>query len=156
MTDESWAFYKSPRFYLVLFLGFFTCLGWSLILHAIKIEYSKEDFDEVIRLQKQQLREKETEIIARIDEMQKSAIEIEGQIQQIVLLIDRKTKQLNNVVYSVNDLEKRITAFYAGWLTFVANLKNNAGLKTANEAAINEFRNLHLKKPENQFQNQSN
>jgi hypothetical protein len=156
MTDEIWAFYKSPRFYLVLFLGFFTCLGWSLILHAIKMEYSKEDFDEVIRLQKQQLREKEAEIIARINEMQKSAIDIEGQIQQIALLIERKTKQLNNLVYSVSDLEKRITAFYAGWLTFVANLKNNAALKTANETVINEFRNLHLKKSENQFQNQSN
>jgi hypothetical protein len=45
MTDENWAFYKSPRFYLVLFLGFFTCLGWSLILHGIKMEYQKTDLE---------------------------------------------------------------------------------------------------------------
>jgi hypothetical protein len=156
LIDETWAFYKSPRFYLVLFLGFFTCLGWSLILHAIKMEYHKEDFNEVVRLQKQQLRDREAEILVKIEEMQKNAISIEGQIQQITQLVERKTKQLNNLVYSISDLEKRITAFYAGWLTFVANLKNNMALKTANETVMNEFRNLHLKKSENQFQNQSN
>lgn len=156
LTDETWAFYKSPRFYLVLFLGFFTCLGWSMMLHAIKSEYQKEDFDEVVRLQKLQLREKENELLAKIEENQKSAIMIESQILQIQQLIERKTKQLNNLVYSVSDLEKRITAFYGGWLTFIANLKNNMTLKTANETVMNEFRNLYLKKSENQLQNQSN
>lgn len=156
LTDETWAFYKSPRFYLVLFLGFFTCLGWSMMLHAIKSEYQKEDFDEVVRLQKLQLREKENELLAKIKENQKSAIMIESQILQIQQLIERKTKQLNNLVYSVSDLEKRITAFYGGWLTFIANLKNNMTLKTANETVMNEFRNLYLKKSENQLQNQSN
>ena len=156
LTDETWAFYKSPRFYLVLFLGFFTCLGWSLILHAIKSEYLKEDLDEVVRLQKLQLREKETELLTKIEEYQRNAISIEAQIQQIQQLIERKTKQLNNLVYSVSDLEKRITAFYAGWLTFIANLRNNMALKTANETVMNEFRNLHLKKSDNLLQNQSN
>jgi len=156
LTDETWAFYKSPRFYLVLFLGFFTCLGWSLILHAIKSEYLKEDLDEVVRLQKLQLHEKETELLTKIEEYQRNAISIEAQIQQTQQLIERKTKQLNNLVYSVSDLEKRITAFYAGWLTFIANLRNNMALKTANETVMNEFRNLHLKKSDNLLQNQSN
>jgi hypothetical protein len=156
LADESWAFYKSPRFYLVLFLGFFTCLGWSLILHAIKSEYLKEDLDEVIRLQKLQLHEKETEQLEKVEELQKKAISIEAQIQQAQQLIERKTKQLNNLVYSISDLEKRITAFYGGWLTFIANLKNNIPLKVANEAVMNEFRNLHLKKSDNLLQTQSN
>jgi hypothetical protein len=156
MTDETSAFYKSPRFYLVLFLGFFTCLGWSLILYAIKGEYLKEDLDEVVRLQKQQLRQKENELLTKVEEHQKHVINIETQIQQAQQLIERKTKQLNNLVYSVSDLEKRITAFYGGWLTFITNLKNNMGLITSNEAIMNEFRNLYLKKSETQFQNTIN
>ena len=156
LTDETWAFYKSPRFYLVLFLGFFTCLGWSLILHAIKAEYQKEDLDEVVRLQKLQLHEKESELLIKIGGHQKNAISIEVEIQQAQQLIERKTKQLNNLVYSVSDLEKRITAFYGGWLTFIANLRNNLALKTANEIVMNDFRNIHLKKSDNQLQNQSN
>jgi hypothetical protein len=156
MTDETWAFYKSPRFYLVLFLGFFTCLGWSLILYAIKQEYSKEDVEEVAKLQKGQLHDKETEVTAKLEEHQKNAITVETQIQQIEQQIDRKTKQLNNLVYSISDLEKRITAFYAGWLTFITNLRNNIDLKIANEGVMSEFRNLHLRKSDNQFLNTSN
>jgi hypothetical protein len=156
MTDESWAFYKSPRFYLVLFLGFFTCLGWSLILHAIKQEYHKEDLDEVVRIQKEQLRDKENELLSKIEEQQKGAIVIESQIQSIIQTIERKTKQLNNIVYNISDLEKRITAFYSGWLTFIANLKNNTELKALSETVMAEFKNSGLKKSETQFQNQSN
>lgn len=154
--SESWKFYESPRFYLVLFLGFFTCLGWSLILHAIKTEYQKEDFDEVIRVQKKQLRDREADLQNKIEELQKNAIDIEGQILQLVQMIERKNKQLNNLVYSVSDLEKRITTFYGGWLTFITNLRNNAELKTANEAIMADFRNNYLNKSENQFNNQIN
>ncbi len=155
-ANPNWAFYESPRFYLVLFLGFFTCLGWSMILHGIKEEYQKEDVEEVTRLQKQQLRDKETELLLNIEELQKKAIDVEAQVQRIAQLIERKTKQLNNTVYSVSDLEKRITAFYAGWLTFVANLKNNSALKAANETVMYEFRNFYQRKADNQIQNQSN
>lgn len=148
-ATEDWKFYDSPRFYLVLFLGFFTCLGWSLILHAIKTEYQKEDFDEVIRVQKKQLKDEEIELQTKIEELQKSAIDIEGQLQQVQQLIERKTQQLNNLVYSVSDLEKRITTFYGGWLTFIANIRNNTALKTANEAIMADFRNSHFNKTNN-------
>jgi len=155
-AEPNWAFYESPRFYLVLFLGFFTCLGWSMILHAIKEEYQKEDLDEITRLQKEQLRDKEGELLISMEELQKKAIDVESQIQRIAQVIERKTKQLNNTVYSVSDLEKRITAFYAGWLTFVANLKTNNTLKVANESVMTEFRNFYLRKAENQIENQAN
>jgi len=102
------------------------------------------------------LNDKEAELAAKMEEHQKNAITIETQILQIQQQIDRKTKQLNNLVYSISDLEKRITAFYAGWLTFITNLRNNTDLKIANEGVMSEFRNLHLRKSDTQFQNASN
>jgi TATA-box binding protein (TBP) (component of TFIID and TFIIIB) len=100
--------------------------------------------------------DKENELLSKIEEQQKGAIVIESQIQSIIQTIERKTKQLNNIVYNISDLEKRITAFYSGWLTFIANLKNNTELKALSETVMAEFKNSGLKKSETQFQNQSN
>jgi cell division protein FtsB len=148
MPTEDWAFYKSPRFYLVLFLGFFTCLGWSIILHAIKGEYLKEDTDLVFRTKLLQLREQEDELNKQVDQLKQEVITIESTAKQLQATIDLKTKQLNNIVYSVTNLEKRITAFYDGWITYVANLRNNAGLIASSESVFGEFKAQYLSRKE--------
>jgi hypothetical protein len=145
-------FYKSPRFYLVLFLGFFTCLGWSIILHAIKQEYLKTDADEIARLQKKHLQNQETEKVSFLQEIQKKAIDLEGETKQLETTIERKVKQLDSVFFSTTLLEKRITAFYSGWITFISQLSDNAALIEASESTMNEFKNTFLKKSENQNQ----
>ena len=81
MTDGDWVFYKSPRFYLVLFLGFFTCLGWSLILHAIKGEYEKQDTDSILKKEKQKINAKEKVLKEKIDVLNKDEIDIKATIK---------------------------------------------------------------------------
>ena len=55
--------------------------------------------------------------------------------------IEQKVKQLNNLVYSLSNLEKRVTSFYDGWLQFINQLEDNTELKTANEAVYNTPQN---------------
>ncbi len=141
MGDENWLFYKSPRFYLVLFLGFFTCLGWSLILHAIKVEYEKKDGDGILKKEKQIINSKEIIIKDKISALNKSAIDIEASINKIRIQIESKTDQLQTVFYSKSSLNKRITAYYDGWLSFVTGLKNNHDLITEAERIKSEFLN---------------
>lgn len=148
MPAEDWTFYKSPRFYLVLFLGFFTCLGWSIILHAIKGEYLKEDTDLIFNTKLLQLREQEDELNKQVDQLKQDVITIESSMKQLQATIELKTKQLNNIVYSVTNLEKRITAFYDGWITYIANLRNNSALIAANEATFAEFKSQYSSKKE--------
>ena len=128
MTDGEWLFYKSPRFYLVLFLGFFTCLGWSLILHAIKGEYEKQDKDGILKKEKQKLISKENNLNEKIQVQTKKAIEIEAAINKLKLQVEAKAAQLENLFYNTSSLNKRITAFYDGWLAFVTGLKGNENL----------------------------
>jgi hypothetical protein len=156
--DVKTVFYKSPRFYLVLFLGFFTCLGWSIILHAIKQEYLKTDADEIARLEKRHLQNSETEKTLVLQELQKKAIDLESELKQIELTIERKVKQLDSVFFSTTLLEKRITAFYSGWITYISQLVDNAQKLQSSEAILSDFRNTFLKKSENQSLtvNQSN
>lgn len=144
LADPDWAFYSSPRFYLVLFLGFFTCLGWSLILYAIKEELHKEDPDKMAELLKQPIREKTEALKAKIEELKTRAITLEGEIREMDRAIQQMIEQLRQLIYNVSDLDKRITAFYDGWLRYVNGLKNKHELISANEAVMTTFRAQHL------------
>lgn len=150
--EVSTVFYQSPRFYLVLFLGFFTCLGWSTILHAIKEEYIKTDTDEVARLEKRHLQGSEAEKATMLQDLQKKAIDLENEVKQLQLTLERKMKQLDSVFFSTTMLEKRITAFYSGWITFISQLTENTALLQASESVMDNFKNTHLKKSETQNQ----
>ena len=143
MTDGDWVFYKSPRFYLVLFLGFFTCLGWSLILHAIKGEYEKQDTDSILKKEKQKINAKEKVLKEKIAVLNKAAIDIEATINKIKLQIESKSLQLETFYYSKSNLNKRITSYYDGWLSYVTGLKNNQELITEAEKIKAEFLNLN-------------
>ena len=143
ISDTDWVFYKSPRFYLVLFLGFFTCLGWSLILHAIKGEYEKQDGDGILKKEKQKVLSKEDAIKEKIVSLNKAAIDIEAIISRIKLQIESKALQLETIFYSKSSLNKRITAYYDGWLSFVTGLKNNQELITEAEKIKADFLNTN-------------
>jgi hypothetical protein len=44
LAESNYHFYYSPVFYMVLVLGYFTCLGWSIILYQIRKEIKKLDY----------------------------------------------------------------------------------------------------------------
>jgi peptidoglycan hydrolase CwlO-like protein len=122
MADEDWAFYKSPRFYLVLFLGFFTCLGWSMILHGIKTEYSKSDIEKQTEILTNRINLEIEALKTEIAGHQQRIFAVESEIKTINQQITNKKERLNTIVYTMRALEKRISAFCDGWLTYVSHL----------------------------------
>jgi cell division septum initiation protein DivIVA len=141
MADDNWVFYKSPRFYLVLFLGFFTCLGWSLILHGIKIEYLKTDLEGQAKIKIDQINKEIFLIQTDIQNQQNTCIQNEGELKTLKDKIQNKKERLNTIVYTLMALEKRITAFCDGWLTYVSHLDETT--QAISIEAIENFNKEH-------------
>jgi cell division septum initiation protein DivIVA len=137
MADENWAFYKSPRFYLVLFLGFFTCLGWSLILHGIKMEYHKTDLEGQAKIKIDIINKEISLIQNEIQNQQNICIQSEGEVKSLKEKIQYRKERLNMIVYTLKALEKRITAFCDGWLTYVSHLDES--IQSISMEAIENF-----------------
>lgn len=125
-SNDTWAFYKSSGFYLVLFFGFFTSIGWSLILHKLAGEFEagnpeRKAADEISAIEKkirQLIYDRSKSVESRIA----NSNSINSIEQQIKSLEDSKS----NIHYSVIDLENNIDDFYNGWLSYLNGLKSDS------------------------------
>lgn len=144
LDEGSWTFYTSSGFYLVLFFGFFTSMGWSIMLHKIAGEYSHKDIelkagDEIAELDKaiRQLRFEKGEVNSlKIDKLNASKA-LEEEIRSLEL---RKS----HVHYSNVDLEKNVDDFYNGWLSYLNGLRSDVNKKQECESIYNQFKNKNF------------
>jgi chromosome segregation ATPase len=144
MAAADWRFYHSPRFYLVLFLGFLTCIGWSLILNAIKKEKAKSDLDSVYKLRISDAEKEISEGENKLNDFKKAAIALKSEILNIECEIDRLKKSLTSVQFNLHVLKKRISSFYSGWMTYVTNLADNETLRKTCEEVMIDFKHQYL------------
>jgi hypothetical protein len=140
LSDGTWVFYKSFVFYLVLFFGFFTSMGWSLTLHKLANEFEtanpERKADEEIRGIEKTLRqlyfEKGTEGTTKIENI------------NAINLLEDKIKSLEksktNVHYSLVDLEKNVDDFFNGWLSYLNGLKSDKLIKSECETIYRQFK----------------
>lgn len=146
LSDGTWIFYKSLVFYLVLFFGFFTSMGWSLILHKLANGFesgnperkAEEEICGIEKTLKQLYIEKGVAGAARI-----------GNINAITSF-EEKIKSLetskSNVHYSLVDLEKNIDDFYNGWLSYLNGLRSDINKKHECENIYISFKSVNFSK----------
>lgn len=143
--NPDYHFYTSEVFYMVLMMGFFTCMGWSIILHQIKEEHKKLDIEKIMETQVLALKEKRLTRMNQIQDLKATLVLHEGKIELILLEIKKLIQKREKISLSLFDLEKRITDFYDGWLSFVNQIRQSNGLlKEECEAVLKEFRFNHF------------
>jgi len=125
IADDSWAWYKSVNFYLVLAFGFGTYMLWGFIYEAVLNEHSKKNVNARIEIEikglKKRIREIENEIISS----QKEMSELQKQIDGLKLEIEKLKKDLDAVLLKPEELLRNMENFYAGWLGFLNGLSEN-------------------------------
>lgn len=146
LSDGTWVFYKSFVFYLVLFFGFFTSMGWSLILHKLANEFEsanpEERAEEEIRIIEKTLKQ------LYVDKGIAASAKIEN--ANAINTLEEKIKSLetskSNVHYSLVDLEKNIDDFYNGWLLYLNGLKSDIHKKQECESIYIRFKTENFNK----------
>lgn len=146
LSDGTWVFYKSFVFYLVLFFGFFTSMGWSIVLHKLASEFEASNpemkaREEILGIEKT-LRQLYAE----------KGIAASGRIEKIASIssLEEKINELEarkkNVHYSLVDLEKSIDDFYNGWLSYLNGLKSDLHRKRECENIYIAFKSEYFNK----------
>jgi len=141
----SHAWWASPVFWLVIAMGFVAALVWSALLHAWMQEVSKKDVGRIAALDIQHRQDKQWSLKGQINTLTTSLADLEGQLVSIELDIKALQARRQSVVFSPSELEKYVTDFYDGWLTYVNNrMGNDAPLREACDAIIKAFYVRHL------------
>jgi peptidoglycan hydrolase CwlO-like protein len=144
LSDGTWVFYKSFVFYLVLFFGFFTSMGWSIVLHKLASEFEASNpemraREEILGIEK---------IIRQL--YAGKGIAASGRIERLASIssLEDKINELeakkSNVHYSLVDLEKSIDDFYNGWLSYLNGLKSDLHIKQECERLYISFKSTYF------------
>jgi TolA-binding protein len=123
--DPNYFFLKSSIFYVVLALGFCTCLGWSVILHEIRAEHAKFDVDGLRRAELKQKKSAQESLQTQVQAWRAKIVVIEGSIAQLENQIEQLRTKREAILLSLWDLRKRIADFYDGWLGYIVQSGRN-------------------------------
>jgi hypothetical protein len=143
-TDpHSW--WASPIFWLVMAMGFVAALAWSLLLHAWMHENGKKDVARLTALDITHRRDKQIPYKVRLNDLKAQLAQLEGDITRIDLDIKALQESRQAVSFSPAELEKYVTDFYDGWLTYVNNrMGNDVQLRAECDAVMKAFYAQHL------------
>ena len=139
MDKGNWVFYKSPVFIMVLVMGFFTCMGWSILLHALREEKEKKNPQAVARKKIALLKAKIKEIEELIVSLERDILKNKAEAENLKCKIKSLKKELDIIHYGISELKLNINTFYSGWLKFIVNLDNSDKLKNECEAIKEKF-----------------
>jgi hypothetical protein len=146
LDEPNYHFYTSAVFYMVLVMGYCTCLGWSVILHQIKEEYGKKDVEKIAKMEIEIRKEKRLALVNQVQDLKALLITHEGGINKLRKEIEGLKKIREQIALSMSDLEQRITNFYDGWLIYVNKVSDNTELKNECDAILRKFYQQHIYK----------
>jgi hypothetical protein len=146
LDEPNYHFYTSAVFYMVLVMGYCTCLGWSVILHQIKEEYGKKDVEKIAKMEIEIRKEKRLALVNQVQDLKALLITHEGGINKLRKEIEGLKKLREQIALSMSDLEQRITNFYDGWLIYVNKVSDNTELKNECDAILRKFYQQHVYK----------
>jgi len=146
MAEGEWIFYKSPVFLLVLFMGFFTCLGWSFILHQLAAENHKKNYERIALANIWAIKKKIYSLREQIKDLKGEVILKNSELHNLDNQIRNLEESKNNISYSIIDLEKNLTNFYNGWLAYINGIRFNSNLKEKCELIFRTFAEKNLNK----------
>ncbi len=140
IADESWGWYKSVNFYLVLAFGFGTYILWGFIYEAAIKEHGKKNVNakaeiEIKGIQKR-IREIENEIIKHKQEIS----DLQKLVDALKMAIENLKKDLERALTKPETLLRNMENFYAGWLHYLNGSNSNDSKKSTCE---NIYRNFH-------------
>lgn len=138
MNEDEWIFYKSPVFIMVLVMGFFTCMGWSILLHSLREEKGKMNPKAVARKKIAFLKIKIKEIEELIVTVKSEILKSKAEVDNLKCKIESLKRELEVIHYGVNELRLNINTFYSGWLKYIVNLNDFDTMK-------NECKNIKEK-----------
>ncbi len=137
--------WTEPVFWLVMAMGFGAAMIWSGLLHAWMHEVGKKDVARLTALDIRHRQEKQWPLKARITDLKAQLAELDGQINQIGLDVKALREGRQAVVFSPSELEKYVTDFYDGWLTYVNNrMGPDTLLRAECDGVMRAFRVQHL------------
>ena len=139
MDKGNWVYYKSPVFIMVLVMGFFTCMGWSILLHALREEKEKMNPQAVSRKKIELLKIKIKEIEEQIVLLEREILKNKAEVENLKCKIESLKKELDIIHYGISELKLNINTFYSGWLKYIVNLSNSDQLKDECEAIKEKF-----------------
>jgi hypothetical protein len=146
LDEPNYHFYTSAVFYMVLVMGYCTCLGWSVILHQIKEEYGKKDVEKIAKMKIEICKEKRLALVNQVQDLKALLISHEGGINKLRKEIERLKKLREQIALSMSDLEQRITNFYDGWLIYLNKVNDNTYLKNECDTILRKFYQQHIYK----------
>jgi len=146
LDEPNYHFYTSAVFYMVLVMGYCTCLGWSVILHQIKEEYSKKDVEKIAKMKIEIHREKRLNLVNQVQDLKALLITHESGINKLRREIEQQKKLREQITLSMSDLEQRITNFYDGWLIYLNKMNDNIYLKNECDVILRKFYHQHILK----------
>ena len=140
--------WTSPVFWLVIAMGFVAALVWSGLLHAWMHEVGKKDVSRITALDIHHRQEKQWTLKGQINSLTAKLADLEGQISHIELEIKAVVARRQSVVFSPSELEKYVTDFYDGWLTYINNrMGNDTQLRDTCNTILKAFYAQHLSTP---------
>ncbi|RIV25589.1 hypothetical protein DYU11_09885 [Fibrisoma montanum] len=143
VNQHQW--WASPVFWLVIAMGYVAALVWSGLLHAWMHEYGKKDVAKLVALDIQHRLDRQRLIREQITTLKASLTDLDGHIARLELDIKALQARRQSVMFSPSELEKYVTDFYDGWLTYVNNrMGNDALLRAACDEVVKAFYAQHL------------
>jgi len=124
LNKGEWIFYKSPVFIMVLVMGFFTCIGWSILLHKLREQHELINSQAFLRKKMSLIRKEIEDIDAHISKLQSEILKCVAGVEKLNLKIESLKKDLEMIHYGINELKINIEEFYSGWLKYILNLSN--------------------------------
>lgn len=139
IADNSWAWYKSVNFYLVMAFGFGTYMLWGFIYEAAIKEYEKKNVNAKAEIEikgiRVIIRQLEEEIIIHKQEIS----DLQKQIDTLKQTIDNLKKDLERALTNPETLLRNIENFYAGWLQYLNATSDNEEIKTNCENIFKKY-----------------
>lgn len=111
--------FYSVNFWLVIAFGYVAYFVWGQLWSAWTIERLKKDTGKMAYLQIQNLKAKITQSEELISKYKKDKNDLKSVIDRLNKDIEKLKLDMNYVVYSRQDLSRKLNTFFDGWLKYI-------------------------------------
>lgn len=144
LSEGQWVFYKSFVFYLVLFFGFFTSMGWSIVLHKLACEFESGNPERKSEEEIHGIEKNLRQLYVEKGNLGSARIERFNAIRSLEDRIESLDAKKNHIFYSTVELEMNVDDFYNGWLSYLSGLKSEIQKKHDCENIYVSFKSEHF------------
>lgn len=131
--------FYSINFWLVIAFGYVAYFVWGQLWNAWTIERLKKDAGKMSYLQIQNIKEKTSQSEELIEKYKVSKNDLKSEIEKFNKDIEQIKINMNYVVYSRQDLSRKLNTFFDGWLKYITTDSQLKGLVGESKITFKEF-----------------